>query len=250
MYDPRVRTAAAALLLVLLAGTAHAGRSRFGWLYDTETVPERGVELEQWLWDQRRQGPDHTNETNIWWAPVIGVTDQLELALPIVWGWSKGDVANAKTALLYYGAEARYRLVSSDPVEAPAWVPLIRVGVKKPVYESEAAQLEADAVITYDQDRVHATLDLGVVDDVHNGPDVMQTHSGAGVTIGVTDELGVGVEAYGEFHLSSGASENEDWMVVGPDLSWTHGRFWLSASYGIGVYQISSAPRMKWGIAF
>ena len=128
-------------------------------------------------------------------------------------------------------------------------MPLIRVGIKKPVYEGVAAQLEADAIVSYDQDRVHATIDLGVIDDVRSGDDYMQTHSGAGVSVKVTDELAVGAEGYAELHLA-GATSADDWAIVGPDLSWTHGRFWLTATYGVGVYQVWSAPRVKWGIAF
>ena len=246
-----MRTAGLALLAILLAeGAAHAGRSHFGWLYDTETVPERGVELEQWVTDQRRQGPTHEDETQIWWAPVIGITDQLELAVPIQWEWTDADApVTPRTFPAYYGAELRWRLVTSDPVEAPALVPLIRVAVDKPITEGDSAQVQADAVISYTCGRVHATANLGLYGDLHSGPDVWATRSGAGASIEVTDELRLGAEGYGEFGLTSGGSD-DDWAVVAPNLSWTHGRFWLTASYGIGVYQITSAPRIKWAVAF
>ena len=247
-----MRTAGLALLAILLAeGAAHAGRSHFGWLYDTETVPERGVELEQWITDQRRQGPTHQNETSIWWAPIVGVTDQLEVAIPVEWQWTSGDdPQRPRTFISNYGAELRYRLVTADPVDAPAWVPLIRVAVDKPITEKQpAAELYADAVVSYTCGRVHAVADLGIYGDLHSGPDVWATQSGIGASIEVTEELRLGAEGYAELGLSSGSSE-EDWAIVGPDLSWTHGRFWLSASYGVGVYQISSAPRIKWAVAF
>src|SRR5580765_3557477 len=106
------RTAVLALVAtaVLLgaARVAHAGRSHFGWLFDTETVPERGVELEQWITDERRQGPDHADETGVWWAPVIGITDELELAIPVEWEWTKSDFAMPRTFLARYGAELRW----------------------------------------------------------------------------------------------------------------------------------------------
>ena len=244
------RTAALAVLALLVAeGAAHAGRSHFGWLYDTETVPERGVELEQWVSDQHRQGPTHAAETAVWWGPVIGITDQLELAVPIEWAWTKSDVQPPRTFLARYGAELRWRLVSADPVDAPAWVPYVRVAIKKPVTETEAAEVEGDAVVSYTCGRVHAVANLGLYGDVHPGDDVWATRSGAGVSIEVTDELRLGAEAYGELGFA-GASSDDDWATVGPNLSWTHGRFWLSASFGVGVYQIQSAPRIKWAVAF
>jgi hypothetical protein len=243
--------ALAALALISLEGAAHAGRSHFGWLYDTETVPERGVELEQWLTDQHRQGPSHTSETAVWWAPVIGVTDQVEFALPIEWEWTKSDVAAPRTFLARYGAELRWRLVTSDPVDAPAWVPYVRFAVKKPITETEAAEVDGDFVLSYTQCRWHAVANVGVYGDVHKGDDVWATRSGAGVSIEVTDELRLGGELYGEKSLAGGSSD-DDWVTVGPNLSWTHGRFWLSASYGVGVYNIATAgaPRIKWAVAF
>lgn len=247
-----MRSAALALLGILcVEGLAHAGRSHFGWLYDTETVPERGVELEQWITDQRRQGPLHEDETTIFWAPVVGITDQLELAVPIEWQWTAGDAPERpRTFPANYGAELRWRLVTSDPVDAPALVPLIRVAIDKPLVEmSPAVELQADAVVSYSCGRVHAAVNLGVYGDVHRGPDVWATRSGAAASIEVTDELRLGAETYGEYGLSTGSSD-DDWAIVAPDLSWTHGRFWLTASYGIGVYQISSAPRIKWAVAF
>jgi hypothetical protein len=240
----------AIVALVLAEGAAHAGRSHFGWLYDTETVPERGVELEQWITDQHRQGPTHENETSLWWAPVIGITDQLELALPIDWQWTSADYpASPRTFLANYGAELRYRFVTADPVDAPALVPLLRVAVDKLVIEKEAYELQADAVLSYSCGRVHAVANLGAYGEIHRGTDTYATRSGAGVSIEVTEELRLGAEVYGEYGLSSGAPD-DDWIIAGPDLSWTHGRFWLSAGYGVGVYQISSAPRIKWAVAF
>jgi hypothetical protein len=237
------------LVLLSLEGAAHAGRSTLAWTYDTETVPERGVELEQWVSDEHRQGPDHAYDTNIWWAPVIGVTDQLELALPIEWDWTKSDVQSPRTVLSRFGAELRWRLVTSDPVEAPAWVPLIRLAVKRPIYEAEAVQVEADAVVSYTVGRLHAVADLGGYAILQPYGNVLATKSGAGVSISVTDELRLGGEVYGEKELSGG-SDDETWLIAGPNLEWTHGRIWITAGFGIGLYQITSAPRIKWGVAF
>jgi len=33
-------------------------------------------------------------------------------------------------------------------------------------------------------------------------------------------------------------------------MAYTHGRFWLSAAYGIGIVNIKAAPRILWGVAF
>jgi hypothetical protein len=63
----------------------------------------------------------------------------------------------------------------------------------------------------------------------------------------VGGDFRIGAEVFAQISLDDkGAS----WAVAGPNMSWTHGRFWVSATYGIGVYQIKDAPRMQWGIAF
>src|SRR5262245_65709667 len=68
---------------LLLPSVARAGRTRFGWLYDTETVPERGVELETWMLEEDGKGSPPVDESSLWLAPVVGVTDRVELAFPI-----------------------------------------------------------------------------------------------------------------------------------------------------------------------
>ena len=45
-------------------------------------------------------------------------------------------------------------------------------------------------------------------------------------------------------------TDGERIAAVGPNLAWSHGRTWLSAAYGIGIYHIRDAPKLNWGIAF
>jgi hypothetical protein len=33
-------------------------------------------------------------------------------------------------------------------------------------------------------------------------------------------------------------------------MAWSHGRTWISAAFGVGVYQIKDTGRLQWGIAF
>jgi hypothetical protein len=33
-------------------------------------------------------------------------------------------------------------------------------------------------------------------------------------------------------------------------MAWSHGRTWISAAFGIGVYHIKDTGRLQWGIAF
>jgi hypothetical protein len=250
-----VRTALVFLVVAcFLPRIAHAGRSFYGWLYGTEVMPERGVELQTWILEENGKQSSYDQKSSIWWGPLIGVTDQLELSLPIEMDWtseemSVGGVATTTTSFTFkrFGIEARYRLASPDPVEAPALVPLVRVAVKRDVSERHLVRLEGDLVASYEVGAVHALVDLGVVSDITSTSRATEIRPGGGLSIRATGELRVGIEGYAELSLDSSV---ESWAAVGPNLAWTHGRFWLSGAFGIGVYHVSTAPRIMWGIAF
>jgi hypothetical protein len=234
--------------VLAVPSTAMAGRSYFGWLYGTEVLPERGVELQSWLLEENNQTPDHSSTSAMWWAPLIGITDQLELALPVEMEWTIADGQAPSFTLARYGVEARYRFVTQDPVDAPDFVPLARIAVKRDVQQRDATLVEADLVASYQAGRVFALVDAGFVGSFRSGETHTEIRPGAGISVLAVGELRFGVEAYSEIVLDH--NEGESWAIVGPDLAWTHGRFWLSAAYGIGIYQIRTAPRLMWGVLF
>lgn len=244
-----MRTALAFLILACLAPSAHAGRSFYGWLYGTEVLPERGVELQTWLLETNGKAGSAPDTSSIWWGPLIGVTDQLELSLPVEMVWRAGDGMDNPASFTFkrFGLEARYRLAPADAAEAPALVPLLRVAVKRDVTERSSLVVEADVVASYEVGRLQALIDAGIYGDLQSSDRRWNFRPGAGVSVAVTSELRVGAEAYVELDLRS---KSESWAIVGPNLAWTHGRFWLSGAFGIGVYHIETAPRVMWGIAF
>jgi hypothetical protein len=248
-----VRTVLVAVLLAsVLPQTAHAGRTFYGWLYGTEVVPERGVELQTWVQDETDKYSTRNKETWLAWGPLVGVTDQLELGLPIELEWA--DVPGAmpldrKVSFTFkrFGIEARYRLAPSDPVEAPALVPLIRVAVKRDITARSNVRVEGDAVLSYQAGSVQVVADVGVTGDLASSASHLELHPGIGISVLATGELRVGAEVYSELSLDV---RSESWAVIGPDLSWTHGRFWVSGAFGIGLYRVQVAPRVIWGIGF
>ena len=238
-------------LLVVAPATAHAGRTFYGWLYGTEVMPERGAEIQTWVSDETDlKDEGHADETHWLAQPAIGITDQLELLLPVDFVWSKvpGAMPEAHTALDSYGAEIRYRMVSSDPVDAPPLVPLVRLAVKRLVTERETIRPEADIVVSYQQDRFHGLVDLGTIGEISQNTQHFEIRPAAGVSIEVVDQLRFGAEVYSEIMLDDHAGST--WATVGPNMAWSHGRSWISAAFGIGVYNIKDTGRLQWGIAF
>jgi hypothetical protein len=243
-----VRTALAFLLVAcLLPRSAHAGRSFYGWLYGTEVMPERGVELQTWILEENGKYGTSDKESSIWWGPLVGITDQLELSLPIEMEWKSPEAEKPSFTFKRFGVEARYRLVSQDPVDAPRFAPLLRVAVKRDVTVRDDVRVEGDAVASYEVGAVHSLVDLGFVSDITPSTKHSELRPGGGVSVRVTDELRVGAEGYAELSLDS---LGESWAAAGPDVAWTHGRFWLSGAFGIGIYHVKIAPRIMWGIAF
>jgi hypothetical protein len=243
----RLRLAVVAALALLPARAAHAGLGRFGWLVDTDVVPERAVEFEQWASHEAQQGPAHQDETVLSWLPVVGITDRVELALPVELTWvAAGD--SARTSFTGIGAEVRWRLVSNDPVDAPPFAPLIRVGIKHLVIEPNAVEVTADLAGSYHCHRLHVVGNVGVDDTLRSGADTPLVRGGAGISIGVTDELRLGAEGFAQLALTG--SGDDTWVAAGPNLAWSPGRFWLSAAVPVGLYQIQVAPRFTWAIAF
>ena len=76
-----------AALAAVVPARAHAGRSHYGWLYDTEVLPEGGVELQVITAEQNHYRPGDIQDTTWWTGVVVGLTDQLELALPFELLW-------------------------------------------------------------------------------------------------------------------------------------------------------------------
>ncbi len=252
--------------LLVAPGTASAGRTFYGWLFGSEVMPERGAELQTWITDENDKSgslEDHSRNTQLWVAPLIGITDQLELVLPVEMQWTKDATpGSARTTFYSYGAELRYRFVSQDPVDKPAFAPLLRVGVKRLITDRDTLEPSVDLVASYDfTNCLQVLVDVGFVADVStNGkhfvdPNTMansaahfELHPGIGFSGRVVSDLRLGAEFYSELPLDH--YDGSSWAVLGPDLAWTHGRSWVSATFGIGVYQIRDAGRIQWGIAF
>ena len=214
-------------------------------------MPERGAEIQTWISEENDVGPEnHARETDWWIGPAIGITDQLELVLPVQVSWTRegtGTMTTAHTALDNYGVELRYRMVTQDPVDAPPFAPLIRVAIKRDVTHPDALQPEADIVGSYEDGIFHRLVDLGAVVNVSSNTTHVEFHPGAGVSIEVVESLRLGAEVIASLTPDDNYA---NWVAAGPNMAWSHGRSWISASFGVGLKDIKDTGRLQWGIAF
>src|SRR5215813_10889824 len=123
----RLRSTLFLLTLASLApGQAEAGRRAFLFAYDSEIVPEGDVELEQWWWSESRipRNDDRPNGRPAWYwiwsAPVIGLSNHLELSFPF-----QIFATSTTTSLQQFSAEAYYRFYSRE--KEGGFQPLVRL---------------------------------------------------------------------------------------------------------------------------
>lgn len=229
------------LVAALHAHPAHAGRTHFGWLYGSEMIPERGVELENWIVEENKKGDAKSDETSFWWGPVMALTEHVEFAISAEAADETGFVGFTR-----WGADVRYRPQSPDPIDAGPFTTLFRLGAKRLIHDRDGVRGEADAVASYTAGPAIISVDLGAVYEHVPMAEEFEFRPGAGVSVRVVKDFRLGVETYSEL-IAKG--EGTSWLVVGPTASLTHGRFWGAATLGIGLFGIRDAPRLTFGVA-
>lgn len=235
--------------IAVTSGSASAGRTFYGWLYGTEVMPQRGVEMQTWVFEVDDLATNnHQRRTSLWWGPLIGVTDQLELALPIEFDWTAADAVANNFTLQRFGIEARYRFVTQDPEDAPPFAPLARLAIKRDVVLRDIVRLEGDFVGSYEAGDVNVLADLGIIGEISADTQKFEAHPGAGISVRVVEDVRIGAEIYGELELQG--ADDKSWAGVGPNFAWTYGRFWISGALLVGIYHVKAAPRFMWGVAF
>src|SRR5262249_19525530 len=159
-----------------------AGRRRFGWVFDTDVLAERSAEVEWWAWEHPR---DVRANTVLSVNGVVGITDNIEAALPIeLW------MGPNQALIAVYGLDLRFRLAPADPVKAGPVVPLIRLGVKR-LAQPDGVRGEGNLVLSVDMGpRVHAALDIGGF--VESAPERVYLSGGLGLSVKATDDLNIG----------------------------------------------------------
>ncbi len=244
-----MRVVIVVLALCALVGSAEAGRSQYAWLYGAEVLPEKSVEVQQWVYERNGLGDDTIKDTALWWGVLVGITDQLELVIPVELLYRKVDGVGSEFTIEKYGVEARYRFNKLDSEKPDGIGPLFRIAAKRDVNVRDTTIAEADFVLAYQSGKFHGQIDLGAVARINADATEIELHPAAGVSIEVKNGLRFGAEGITIVNLDRDLNKR-DWAAVGPNMSWTSGRFWLSASFLVGIHQIDTAPRFIWGVLF
>lgn len=231
----------AALVFLLYASPAHAGRTSYGWLLATDTTPAGGLEVGTAIYEHDDLGPFHERSIALLWTPAVGLTDNLELVVPIELVSRTADDVSPGFAFTRYGAELRYRI----PPRPSELHPIARFALWRDVTILTQVRSELELAASYDRGPLQLEVDAGLVIDVNIGNVHKELRPGVGANVRIADELRVGAELHAEL---AGDSTTTSWAVIGPDVAWTSGRFWVSGVAGIGVHHITAAPRLNIGM--
>jgi hypothetical protein len=243
----------AVLALAVLPAPAQAGRRPFIWVYDTEIVPKGDVELEQWLWAKSRApaNPSIPARYWIWWAPVFGLTQRLELAVPF-----EVVASRERTQLESFSADLRLR-INPRGDDSP-WQPLVRVAYRQSIHTSQPSRVDANLVQSYEtQSGLRLALDLGAQAGIpalrgNEGPlRLLGTYAAGASYPLIADELRASLEVFGEIPLRNLPGESHHF--VGADLAWTFDRTWVTLGVMVGLTPISKEtphfmPRLIWAV--
>jgi len=231
------------LALLLLARSAAAGPTSYGWLPATELAPAGKVELGGSIYERSDRGDIHERATVLAGAPTFGASDRFELRIPFELTWRTAIDTAPAFGFTRYGAEGRYRFTRRDAELAS----IIRFGLFRDVLVRTLGRAELGGALSFARGPIHVEGAADVVAEVNIGLRHFEIHPGIGASVGVVDELRLGAELYAEVSLDNITST---WVVVGPNIAWHLGPSWLSGAFGIGVVGIGFAPRLNWGLAW
>lgn len=253
MQAARWAAVVACIMGLAWAEPAQAGRRPFTWSYDTELVPKGDVELEQWLWARGRAPafPEQPSAYWVWWGPVFGLSQQLELALPF-----QVRSTRSVTQLESFEADLRYRLFPRG--DERAFQPLVRLAWHQAIHTATPSRVDLHLVGSYQREGgLRAVLDLGSQVGIPalrggGGPVTVLGRYSAGLAYPIIpDELQLSLESVGEFALRG--LDHEPRLFIGPNVAWTFGRTWVTVGTLVGVTGLFPEtprfmPRLIWAV--
>jgi hypothetical protein len=247
--------AASLFAVVMVVGaTAHAGRRTLAFTPDAVQLAPGVLEIEQWVWSRAYVGDVPGASSGwIWFSPVYGMAERLEIALP----WQLNTDKSA-TRLMSFGAEARYALF--DPIdETLTFRPQLRLGWQQNFSHPDEGPnwsvpwLTMDFVGTVGDPRAqHISFDVGFTTDFKNtlGFHEHQLGLGAVTPFPLLEQLLVGAEYRHQITVGTNAVGDRRWFFLGPTAAYARGRLWMSFAFLVGVGDLAPRflPRLALGM--
>jgi hypothetical protein len=228
---------ALAVAAALLAGhPALAAERPYAFVQGVETLPQGGLELENWFGAWRPRGGSATWE---WWlGPVAGITDHFEAGLFGVFLQPPGPGGDAGALQL----DSLRLQLSYALADRGVWPVDVRVRLQVGVpAANDATTVWASVYVARDFGHLNLTANLGESIEVPKDGGSVESYFwyGLGASYAIVGAFRAGVELFGDADFAG----DESSTVLGPCLAYGIGRFWAAASFGFGLAQDSPAER-------
>lgn len=259
-----ILTCAATMMTLAYAPFANAGGRPYAFTQGVDSLPETGLELENWLTEEKLAA--RTEPSWEWWfGPVTGITDQLEAGLFVILvepAQASPDTATPGPTDEPGLGLAQLRLqVSYLLADRGAWP--IDVRMRGEVGAPLARNSGGPAAEALDKEKtsiwylVMASRDFGILNLTLNAgawlefePETKRSgEKEIEIEPYVKGALGASVEALkgfrfgGELFGESVESFKGMSLLAGPALAFGHARYWLSAAVGFGLTDDSATHR-------
>jgi hypothetical protein len=250
-------------MALLFSFAASAGQRPFIYAYDTNIVSTGNIELEQWMWiEGPPRGQNNPAGYWVWWGPVVGATQHLEVAVPL-----QVNSANGTTWLSSFDADLRFRLFPQD--DRDGFQALLRAAWHQQIANNEhyngqsgSSRLDFNVSASYGSaSELHAVFELGAqipVTNLQPNNEYTWTYD-VGIAYPVVPSLPalqVAAELYGQVFFDSSPPQTggtQPTLWLGPSVSWSGTRYW--ATLGVLTHLTPTSQtsdyllRLVWAVA-
>jgi hypothetical protein len=220
------------LSLVEARSVAAAGRP-YAYTQGVDGLPETGIELESWFSGTTPRDSGTGTLLDWWFGPVVGVTDDFEVALYAIFVQApSGATTGSSIGLGALRLQASYLLapVGRWPVDVR-----VRGEIERPFGAGHEDRNNLNAWLT-----VIASTDLGPLNITANFGSLVEFDPGE-PSPWLIFNLGASLDIYGGLRI--GAEDFGFWRIndkivldaVGPAIGYGIGRLWTTATVGFGI---------------
>ena len=232
----RCLTLLAALAALLPSRAAMAGPRPYGFSQGVDSLPDGTLELESWFSAEKpRSGAAGWD----WWlGPVTGLTDRIEAGLFAIFEQPAASPGGTSSvALSSLRAHASWLL--ADKAAWPVDVRL-RAEYGQRVAAGTPNTAWLTAIVSRDLGRLNLTANLGGYLEMADDETLSELVGSFASTMELPAGFRLGGEIFTEKELKAGG-KTEVW--AGPSLAYGRGRFWLAATFGLGLTDDTSQHR-------
>lgn len=222
-------------VVAALTASADAGSRRFTYSYETTTMSKGAMELESWVtWKTDKASDPDFERFDIRHEFEYGVTDRLQLALYFAdWRYEENATESGKTEFRDVALEAIYNL--TDPNTTP-----FGTAVYGEIKGSDDfIELESKFLLQKNLGQWMFVYNVGGEIKWENDyqDDEAELFQSAGVSYQINPAWSTGLEVVHEIAVPDVDTIGDSGVFLGPNASWRHGNFFVTAT---GLWQVTS----------